>query len=172
MLRLLRRTGRLLLLPSKYPIILRVSSFTSYRHSHPQNVQLVLQELKSDVASFTTHVQTCLATNQVFAGCEKLLQKVESNSTFCNKICLCCAFYRPNANLFCSKLRNATVRRDSRTVLSNQKSVFFLLNLQLPLFVARQIRTWVVKHATCFSTRSVAILRNKLHVFVTRFTVA
>ena len=127
MLRLLRRTGRLLLLPSKYPIILRVSSFTSYRHSHPKNVQLVLQELKSDVASFTTHVQTCLATNQVVAGCEKLLQKVES--TFCNKICPCCAFYRPNANLFCSKLRNATVRRDSRTVLSNQKSVFTQLTV-------------------------------------------
>ena len=42
-------------------------------------------ELKSDVARFTTHVQTCLATNQVVAGCENLLQKVESSSTFCNK---------------------------------------------------------------------------------------
>ena len=92
-------------------------------------MQLVLQELKSDVASLTTHGQTCLATNQVVAGCEKLLQKVESNSTFCNKICLCCAFYGPKANLFCSKLRNATVRRDSRTILSNQKSVFTQLTV-------------------------------------------
>ena len=48
-------------------------------------MQLVLQELKSDVASLTTHGQTCLATNQVVAGCEKLLQKVESNSTFATK---------------------------------------------------------------------------------------
>jgi len=50
--------------------------------------------------------QTCLATNQVVARCEKLLQKVESSSTFWNKICTCCAFYRPKANLFCNKWRN------------------------------------------------------------------
>ena len=31
--------------------------------------------------------QTSLATNQVVISCEKLLQKVESISTFCNKIC-------------------------------------------------------------------------------------
>ena len=31
-----------------------------------------------DVARFTSNVQTCLATIQVVAGCEKLLQKVES----------------------------------------------------------------------------------------------
>ena len=42
-----------------------------------------------------------LATNQIVAGCENLLQKVESSSTFC--ISLRCAFYRPKANLFCSK---------------------------------------------------------------------
>ena len=29
--------------------------------------------------------QTSLATNQVVIACEKLLQKVESISTFCNK---------------------------------------------------------------------------------------
>ena len=34
--------------------------------------------------------QTCLATNQVAVGCEKLLQKVVSISNFCNKICTCC----------------------------------------------------------------------------------
>ena len=45
--------------------------------------------------------QTCLATNQVSAGCEKLSRKVESSSTFCNRICTCCTFYK--ANLFCSK---------------------------------------------------------------------
>ena len=38
--------------------------------------------------------QTCLATNQVVAGCEKLLQNIESGSTFLNKICTCRAFYR------------------------------------------------------------------------------
>ena len=37
---------------------------------------------------FTTHVQTFLATNQVVAGCEKLLQNVESSLElfyFCKK---------------------------------------------------------------------------------------
>ena len=60
-------------------------------------------ELNNDVACFTTHVQTCIATKEVVAGCEKLLQKVESSSSFCNKICTCCAFYRFKANLFCNK---------------------------------------------------------------------
>ena len=39
-------------------------------------------ELKSDVARFTTTNQTCLATIQVVVGCEKFLQNVESGSTF------------------------------------------------------------------------------------------
>ena len=40
--------------------------------------------------------QTSLATNhRVVVGCKKLLQKVESSSTLCNKICSCWAFYRP-----------------------------------------------------------------------------
>ena len=34
-----------------------------------------------------THFKTCLATNQGVAGCEKLLQKVESSSTLFKKIC-------------------------------------------------------------------------------------
>ena len=74
----------------------------------PQNrapcfATLLQNELNNDVACFTTLVQTCLATKEVVAGCEKLLQKVESSSTFCNKICTCCAFYRFKANLFCNK---------------------------------------------------------------------
>ena len=69
-----------------------------------QNVQLVLpNELNDDVGRFTTHHQTCLVTNQVVARCEKLLWKVESSSTFYNKICSCCAFYRPNGR----NIRNA-----------------------------------------------------------------
>ena len=60
-------------------------------------------ELKSDVARFATTNQTCLATIQVVVGCEKFLQKVESGSTFWNKISTCSAFYRHKANLFCSK---------------------------------------------------------------------
>ena len=61
--------------------------------------------------------QTCLATNQVVAGWETLLQTAESSSTFCNKIRACCGFYQPQTNLF-------RVWRDSRVSLSNQKTVF------------------------------------------------
>ena len=35
--------------------------------------------------------QICLATNQLAAGCGKLLPKVKSCSTFCKKICTTCA---------------------------------------------------------------------------------
>ena len=43
-------------------------------------------ELNSDSARVTTQIQTCLATNQVVARCEKLLQNVESSSTFATKL--------------------------------------------------------------------------------------
>ena len=44
------------------------------------------KELNGDVRHSTTRVQTCLATNQVVvAGYKKLLQKVESSSTFSTK---------------------------------------------------------------------------------------
>ena len=68
-----------------------------------KNVQLVLpNELNDDVGRFTTHHQTCLVTNQVVVRCEKLLWKVESSSTFYNKICTCCAF--------CSNVANKVAR--------------------------------------------------------------
>ena len=85
---------------------------------------LLQNELNGGVARFTTHVQTCLVTNEENAGWEKLLQKVESSSTFCNRICKFCAFYRPKANMFCSKWRNSRVWHDSRVILSNEKPVF------------------------------------------------
>ena len=96
--------------------------------SHSLCYQLFLQtllqnEVKSNVARFS-HVQTCLATNQVVSGCKNLLQKVESSSTFWNKIWACCSFYLPKANLFCSKGRSSCIWRDSRVILYNQKSVF------------------------------------------------
>ena len=36
----------------------------------------------------------------MIAGCEKLLQKVESSSTFCSKICSSCASYRTKGTCF------------------------------------------------------------------------
>ena len=52
--------------------------------------------------------------------------------------------YRSKANLFCCKWLNSLVWRDSRVILSNQKSV---LSRQLATtwFVSRQVWTWVVK---------------------------
>ena len=37
-------------------------------------------QLSGDVARFTIHGLTCIATNQVVAGCEKLFQNAESSS--------------------------------------------------------------------------------------------
>ena len=54
--------------------------------------------LKGGVARFTD-VQTCLATNQVVAGYEKLLHNVESSSTICNNFCTC--LLPAKANLIC-----------------------------------------------------------------------
>ena len=42
---------------------------------------------------------TNVLTNQGFAGCKKLLQKEDSSSTFCNKICTCWAQLPAKGNL-------------------------------------------------------------------------
>ena len=85
------------------------------------------EELKRYSARFTTNVQTCLATNQVVADCEKLLQKVERSCTFCSKLCSCCTFYEPKANLFCSRYGDVNVFPLS---LPLHPFKFFLLLLQ------------------------------------------
>ena len=62
---------------------------------------LLQNEFNGDVSRFTSHVQGYLATIQVIADCKNLLQKVESGPIFfCNKIFMCCAFYRPKVNSF------------------------------------------------------------------------
>ena len=65
--------------------------------THTTRFETLLQnEFKSDVARYTTHVQTGLSTNQVVSGCKKLLQKVEGSFTLCNNISTRCTFYRPS----------------------------------------------------------------------------
>ena len=77
-----------------------------YRKTGNKTLQLVMQLScrtggLSDVARLTTHVETCLATNQDVLGCATLLVKVESGSTFLNKMFgTCCAFYCPKATVF------------------------------------------------------------------------
>jgi len=53
--------------------------------------------------------QISLATNQVVAGYEKFLQKLDSSFTFYNKISTCCAFYQPKPKFFCSKWHSPCV---------------------------------------------------------------
>ena len=71
-----------------------------------KTLQLVMQLScrtggSSDVARFTTHVETCLAANQDVPGCATLLQKEESGSTFGNKMFgTCCALYLSKATVF------------------------------------------------------------------------
>ena len=65
--------------------------------------------------------QACLATNQFVAGCETLLQTVESSSTFWNKLRACCG---PRQTC------PVCMVCDSRVILSNQKTV--LRNLHQP----------------------------------------
>ena len=96
--------------------------------------------------------QTCLATNQLVAGWETLLQTVESSSTFCSKLRACCGFNRPQTNL-------SRVWRDSRVILSNQKTVF--TELVTTWFVARKVWTWLVKHVT--SQIFFRLICNSLH---------
>ena len=77
-----------------------------YREMGNKALQLVMQLScrtggSSDVARFTTHVETCLETDQDVPGCATLLEKEESGSTFLNKMFgTCCAFYCPKATVF------------------------------------------------------------------------
>ena len=67
--------------------------------------------------------QTCLTKNQLIAGCEKLLQKVEStcSSTFCGKSCTSCTFYQPKANLtYGNKTVNKKCATCFATLLQNE----------------------------------------------------
>ena len=83
------------------------SSCQSPGKTDNKNLQRVLQQ----------HCWTCPATYQVVAGRLKLLQKKEGCSTFCNKICTCCVFYRTcHGELVCSNCSNSRVWCNSRVV--------------------------------------------------------
>ena len=69
--------------------------------------------------------QTCLATNQVVAGCEKLLQNIEGGSTFLKQKSVHVVRFTGmhKANLFCSKRRNYREWRESRVILVSKQDV-------------------------------------------------
>ena len=70
---------------------------------------------------------------------------MEVSSTFCNKICTCCPNWALKQTFFCSKWRKCRIWRESRAILSNQKSVF--RQLATTWFDTRQVWTWVVNKA-------------------------
>ena len=131
-----------------------------------------MQREENDVAPhFNTHVQICLATNQAVAGCEKFLQKVESSSTFCNKMFTRCAFYPPEANLFCSKWRKSRPGVIAAYFYPIRSE--YSRNLQQPdLFMQDRFERGWQNTQYRFPTSFAAMLQNKLHIFVAWFTVA
>ena len=100
---------------------------------------------------------------RLFQAAKNLLQKVESSSTFWNKIWACCAFYLPKANLFCSKWRNSCIWRDSRVILSNQKSVLTQIAAS---FGCCKTSLNLGGKTSLFNT-----FCSSWHIFVARFTV-
>ena len=78
----------------------------------------------------------------------KRVAEIREYFTFCNKICTCRAFYQLKANLSCRKWRKSGVKRDSRVILSDQKSWVFT-QFAAAWFVARQVSTSVGGKKTC-----------------------
>ena len=90
-------------------------------------------------------IKPVLQQNQIAASCENFLQKLERSSTYCDKICTCCAFYRPQVSVRQSCFA-VPVWSEFRTILFNQKSVF--THLQQPDLLQERLRTRAVKRAT------------------------
>ena len=76
------------------------------------------KQVKKLCCAFTTHMQQI----RLLQVAKRLLQKVESSSTFYNKTYTCCAFYRPDC--FAASDVTLVYGVNSRLLLSNQKSVF------------------------------------------------
>ena len=74
---------------------------------------ITAKRVKKRCCTFYHPHSTCPATNHLVAG----------STFFCNKICTCCAFYRPKANLFCSKWPKSRAWRGSRVILFIQSEV-------------------------------------------------
>ena len=64
------------------------------------------------------------STLKPVAGCEKLLQRIDSSSTFATKSLHVARFTRPRQTCFAASDVTSLVRRDYSVILTNQKSVF------------------------------------------------
>ena len=136
-------------------------------------MQLILQHCCktnwnwSSVARFTTHFQTCLAKTEVAEVCRKLLQKVESSSTL--------SFFSVHDTrlLAQGKLVLQQVTPLPCMISPARNFIQSKISICATWFAARWVWRWVVKRATSLlSTQFATTFRNKLLVFLVRFTVA
>ena len=119
---------------------------------------------------FTPANQTCLAANQVAAGCEKLLQKAERSSTFCSKVCKCCAFYWPQGKL---ATRNITpIYGVTPAFIIHSEVNIHITQIAATRFVLRQVWPWEVKRATSLFNSSCCNIAKQVARFVACFTIA
>ena len=82
-------------------------------------------------------VQTCLATNQIVAGCENLLQKVESSCSFCISTVCVARFTGPRQTCFAAS--NVTPLYGVTPAQSYPIKSQYLFILQQPLLVSIQV---------------------------------
>ena len=119
---------------------------------------------KSYVLRFTSHIQTCCRLRKVVAESTEWFYFLPQNLYMCT-------FYRSKANLFCSKLRNSLVWRDSSVILSNKRSVFAQHAATFTCFKTG-LNGGVKKCNIAFEHVLRQFCKKKFHVVVARFTVA
>ena len=167
------------------------------------NVKLVLQHCCKTSWDAMLRIspptsQTCLATNQVVASCEKFLQKVESSSSFASNWYILCVLLASHADILIDSygfvtrscptrdepLRtsaweasvlptqgklNSRVWSDSRVILSIRS--LYSRNLK-PDLLQDRLWTWLVKRATLLSNSFWSNVARQGPRFCLRFTVA
>ena len=100
---------------------------------------------------------------------KSLLQKVENSSVFTTESVHVARFTGLRANLFCCKWPNSRVWRDSRVILSNQKSASTQLETTLKQLDLVQDGFDYSQHH--YSSRFAAMLQNKFTRFRAYFTL-
>ena len=84
---------------------------------------------------------TCLATNQVVAGCKKLLQKIERKSTFC--FCFCPTFYHCRVSSTCTCMNiNLSSRSQLGFELNWKKNLKRYNRVSASVFITVEPLSW------------------------------
>ena len=96
---------------------LRVRSPISLASRHTSRARsfsstLLLCKLDTVDARIAAFLNNSSSRNKILCpSCEMMLQKVESTSAFCNKILICCSYYR-TLSINCSYLQSAEKLRE------------------------------------------------------------